>query len=107
MDHNKLQLASTLSEGLPIEPVAPKWETFGWHVLEIDGHDMEDILSGIGKALEYGKGPVIVISHTLKGKGVSFMEQVVKWHSAAPNRDEMLQALQELGAGEKELAEWR
>ena len=107
MDHNKLQLASTLSEGLPIDPVIPKWESFGWHVLEIDGHDMEDILSGIGKAVSYGKGPVVVISHTLKGKGVSFMEQVVKWHSAAPSREEMLQALQELGAEEKELAEWR
>ena len=107
MDHNKLQLASTLSEGLPIEPVIPKWESFGWHVLEIDGHDMEDILSGIEKAVSYGKGPVVVISHTLKGKGVSFMEQVVKWHSAAPSREEMHQALQELGAEEKELAEWR
>jgi transketolase len=107
MDYNKLQLASTLSEGLPIEPVIPKWESFGWHVLEIDGHDMEDILSGIGKAVSYEKGPVVVISHTLKGKGVSFMEQVVKWHSAAPSREEMLQALQELGAEEKELAEWR
>ena len=107
MDHNKLQLASSLSEGLPIEPVIPKWEAFGWHVLEIDGHDMEDILSGMEKAVSYKKGPVVVISHTLKGKGVSFMEQVVKWHSAAPSREEMLQALQELGAEEKELAEWR
>ena len=107
MDHNKLQLASTLSEGLPIEPVVQKWEAFGWHALEIDGHDMEDILSGIGEAVEYGKGPVALISHTLKGKGVSFMEQVVKWHSAAPSREEMLCALQELGAEEEELAEWR
>jgi transketolase len=105
MDHNKLQLASTLEAGLPIDPVVPKWEAFGWHTIEIDGHDMSQVIEGLGRAIDWGKGPVVVVSHTLKGKGVSFMEQVVKWHSAAPTRDEVHRALQELGASEEELSE--
>jgi transketolase len=107
MDHNKLQLASTIEEGLPIDPVAPKWEAFGWKVFEIDGHDMAQVIGGITEAVEYAEGPVAVISHTLKGKGVSFMEQVVKWHSSPPSREEMFKALSELDATEEELAEWR
>ena len=107
MDHNKLQLASIIEEGLPIGPVAPKWEAFGWKVIEIDGHDMEMVIDGLKRAIAYGKGPVAVVAHTLKGKGVSFMEQVVKWHSTPPSREEMLKALQELDAPEEELAEWR
>ena len=107
MDHNKLQLASTLMDGLPIRPVVPKWESFGWHTIEIDGHDMEQVLGGIQEAIDYGRGPVAVISHTLKGKGVSFMEQVVKFHSVPPTRQEVHKALVELGAGEEEISEWQ
>jgi transketolase len=107
MDHNKLQLASTIDEGLPIAPVAPKFEAFGWNVIEIDGHDMTQVIDGLDRAASHRGGPVAVISHTLKGKGVSFMEQVVKWHSSPPTRQEVLQALQELDATEEELAEWR
>jgi transketolase len=106
MDHNKLQLASPIEDGLPIAPVADKWHAFGWHTVDIDGHDMGDVIRGIGEAVDYGSGPAAVISHTLKGKGVSFMEQVVKWHSWAPSREEVAQALKELGASEEELRQW-
>jgi transketolase len=107
MDHNKLQLASTIEEGLPIGPVAPKWEAFGWKVFEVDGHDMEQVVSGIARACVSENAPAVVVAHTLKGKGVSFMEQVVKWHSIAPTKEETFRALRELDASEEELAEWR
>jgi transketolase len=106
MDHNKLQLASTIDEGLPIGPVVPKWQAFGWHTIEVDGHDMADVIRSLDEASDYGKGPVAIVSHTVKGKGVSFMEGVIKWHAGAPSRDEVAQALRELGASKEELAEW-
>jgi transketolase len=107
MDYNQLQLASRILDGLPIEPVAPKWQAFGWQVIEVNGHDMADVIRGLDEAAACQKGPVAIISHTLKGKGVSFMEGVVKWHSTAPTKEQVAQALKELGASEEELAEWR
>jgi transketolase len=107
MDRNGLQLASTVAEALPIDPVAEKWQAFGWHTVEIDGHDMADVVRGIGTALDHRGGPVAVIARTVKGKGVSFMENVVKWHSQCPSREEVRAALEELGASEGEVLPWR
>jgi transketolase len=106
MDHNGLQLASTIEEGLPFYPVREKWEAFGWHVVEVDGHDMTSILKGMDAACAFTGGPAAVISRTKKGKGVSFMEQSVPWHSQAPSREQVLAALKELGADEEECKEW-
>ena len=107
MDCNQLQLASWVKDGLPIEPILPKWQAFGWHTIEVAGNNMEDIIRGLNQASAYGKGPVAIISHTLKGKGVSFMEGVVKWHSSAPSREQVALALKELGASEEEIAGWQ
>jgi transketolase len=98
MDQNDLQLASTIAEGLPIAPVAAKWRAFGWHTIEVDGHDMLDVVRGLDQAAPLDAGPAVVISHTVKRKGVSFMEGAVKWHSRAPSGAEVGRALEELGA---------
>jgi len=96
LDHNNLQNDDCVDTEMPIEPVADKWRAFGWHVLEIDGHDMEAIV----EAMEGAKGvkgvPTIIIAHTIKGKGVSFMENVVDWHGKAPCKEEAIQALEEI-----------
>lgn len=96
LDHNNLQNDDYVDTEMPIEPVADKWRAFGWHVLEIDGHDMEAIV----EALEGAKGikgmPTIIIARTIKGKGVSFMENVVDWHGKAPCSTEAEQALEEI-----------
>jgi transketolase len=107
MDHNLLQLSCRVEDGLPIAPVVPKWQAFGWHTLEVDGHDMGEVLRVLDEAASWSKGPLAIISHTVKGKGVSFMENVVKWHSVAPSKEQVRQALEELKATEEEISEWR
>jgi transketolase len=74
--------------------------------VEVDGHDMTSILKGMDAACAFTGGPAAVISRTKKGKGVSFMEQSVPWHSQAPSREQVLAALKELGADEEECKEW-
>ncbi|MGE5197529.1 MAG: transketolase, partial [Deltaproteobacteria bacterium] len=69
---------------------------FGWHTIEIDGHDMKQILSAYGKAKTVKDKPTIIIARTIKGKGVSFMENVVDFHGRAPTKDETDQAIKEL-----------
>ncbi len=107
MDCNELQLSCRVQDGLPILPVAQKWQAFGWHTLEVNGHNMDRVVAVLDEAVAYGKGPVAILSHTVKGKGVSFMENVVKWHSSVPNKPQMAQALRELGATEDEIAQWQ
>ncbi len=98
-DQNGLQLASTIDDGLPYHPVEEKWRAFGWEVLSVDGNDVVSVSEGLAAAWAHSAGPVAIISRTTKGKGVSFMEQVVKWHSACPTPEETVRALEELGAG--------
>ena len=99
VDVNRMQILDTTDKVMKIEPLADKWRSFGWKVLEIDGHDMAEVLD----TLNYAKsidGPVAILAATVKGKGVSFMEDVVKWHGAAPNDKELGLALSEIeGAG--------
>jgi transketolase len=106
IDNNELQLASSIEDGLPIVPVAEKWRAFGWQVVEVDGNSMHGAVAGLAAAREHRDRPVLVLSHTTKGKGVSFMEGVVKWHSAVPSRPEVARALRELGASEEEARQW-
>lgn len=96
MDRNNLQNDYAVDEVMPIEPVADKWRAFGWHVLEIDGHNMEAIVNAVEAAQAYKSGPTMIIANTIKGKGVSFMENVCEWHGKAPARDEADQALDEI-----------
>ena len=96
LDHNNLQNDDCVDTEMPIEPVTDKWRAFGWHVVEIDGHDMEAIVEALENAKSFQGMPTIIIAHTIKGKGVSFMENVVDWHGKAPCKEEAIQALEEI-----------
>ena len=96
LDHNNLQIDGNVTEIMGIEPVNKKWEAFGWNVIEIDGHDFEQILSALDKAKQCKEKPTIVIAKTIKGKGVSFMENVCCFHGVAPTAEELEKALAEL-----------
>jgi transketolase len=79
-----------------LEPLVAKWHAFGWHTVEIDGHNMRQILSAYDEAKSSKTKPTIIIAHTIKGKGVSFMENVVNFHGCAPTKEEVVKALKEL-----------
>ncbi len=103
LDRNRLQIDGDTEDVMSIDPITDKYRAFGWHVLDVDGHDMVDIVDKLDFARNYndtGK-PVALICHTTKGKGVSFMEDAVGWHGKPPSREEMEQGLQELGLTEQ------
>ena len=79
-----------------MEPMAGKWQNFNWHVQEVDGHNLRQIIAAIREAQEVKGQPCIIIAHTIKGKGVSFMENNNHFHGVAPTREEAEKALQEL-----------
>jgi len=93
-DFNRGQIDGTSDEVMNIDPLADKWRAFNWHVLEVDGHDRAAIKTAFSKP--HSEKPTMVIAHTVKGKGVSFMEKVIDWHGVAPNDDELKNALKEL-----------
>jgi len=96
LDYNKIQLLGPVSQIMGIEPVAEKWKARGWEVIEIDGHNMSEIDEALEKAEEIKGRPSMIIAHTIKGKGVSFMENTAKWHGGAPTEEELKIALEEL-----------
>ena len=96
LDNNNLQIDGNVSEIMGVEPLDKKWEAFGWNVIKIDGHDFEEILSALDKAREYKGKPTMIIAKTIKGKGVSFMENVCGFHGVAPTLEELERALAEL-----------
>ncbi|WP_347489199.1 transketolase [Desulfoscipio sp. XC116] len=96
LDCNGLQIDGPTGEVMSPEPLADKWRAFGWDVQEIDGHDMEQILAAVARARDTGEKPGIIIARTVKGKGVSFMENEVGWHGAAPKPEQVEKALAEL-----------
>lgn len=95
VDYNKYQLDGAVSEILDLEPFAAKWESMGWAVREIDGHDLVQVVQGLEWAIAES-GPACVIAHTVKGKGVSFMEGENAYHGVAPTDEELARALGEL-----------
>jgi transketolase len=97
IDCNTLQITGRTKDVMNHEPLAEKWTAFGWAVRTVDGHDYAALTTALEKALEPGK-PSCVIARTTKGKGVSFMEDVGKWHHGVPNDDEMIRAYAELDA---------
>lgn len=97
LDHNGLQIDGTNEDVMNIEPIDEKFKSFGWNVLKIDGHSIEEIVEAIDKAKETKGQPTIIISKTFKGKGVSFMENQAGWHGKAPSAEEACKALEELG----------
>ncbi len=99
IDRNYLQTDGNTEQIMPLDPLAPKWEAFGWRTFEIDGHDFEAII-GAGRAAQSERGrPTMILAYTVKGKGVSFMEREAGWHGRSPNRDEYERAMRELGDG--------
>jgi transketolase len=102
LDYNKGQIDGPVADVMPLEPVVDKWRAFGWHVIEIDGHNHGEILEAFKQARDLDqKGatkPVIVVAHTVKGKGVSFMEHKIEWHGSAPKPEEAKKAIAEIRA---------
>lgn len=98
LDKNKIQNDWFVKETMQIEPIEDKWRAFGWHVIRIDGHDFKQILNALNKAEKVKGKPTIIIADTIKGKGVSFMENNPKFHGMAPTEEELKIALKELGA---------
>lgn len=96
LDYNGLQIDGTTDKVMSSAPLSDKWAAFGWHVIEIDGHNIEDILAAFAEAKKIKDKPTILIAKTIKGKGISFMENQVGWHGSAPNAEQAEQALQEL-----------
>ncbi|KHO63313.1 transketolase [Thermoanaerobacter sp. YS13] len=100
LDFNGLQIDGPNREVKNIEPVNEKFKAFGWHVIEIDGHDFDQIDRAIEEAKATKRRPTLIIAHTIKGKGVSFMENQVGWHGNAPNEEQRQKAIQELEGSE-------
>ena len=96
LDRNRIQNDDFIDATMPVDPVPDKWRAFNWHVIEIDGHRMEEILSALETAQTIKGKPTLIIAHTVKGKGVSFMENVPAWHGKAPSRDQAERALAEI-----------
>ena len=101
VDHNKLQAMDRLENIVNMKPFAAKWESFGWDVLEIDGHDHDQIRKALIHRSE--NKPVAIIANTIKGKGVSFMENTAIWHYRMPNSEELKILMDELQISEEEL----
>jgi transketolase len=98
IDNNGLQIDGHCCDVMHIEPIVNKWESFGWHVLDIDGHDMEAIVKALNKAETFKGKPTMIVARTVKGKGVSLFEGKVQYHGVAPTPEELELALKELGS---------
>jgi transketolase len=96
VDHNGIQLDGFVKDIMDVEPLGDKWRSFGWHVIELDGHDIPSFQKAYAEFAATKDKPTVIIAHTIKGKGVSFMENNPKFHGVAPTNDEMERALQEL-----------
>ncbi len=103
MDMNKYQLTSSTKDILNMDPMDKKWEAFGWAVKSIDGHSHQEIIEALAWAKSPRKQPAVILANTVKGKGVSFMENNNNFHGVAPTKDETGRALKELGTDEKEI----
>jgi len=101
LDYNGLQIDGPVKDVMHINPISNKWRAFGWYVIEINGHDFKEILDSFERVKKLKGKPSIIIAHTTKGKGVSFMENVVDFHGKAPTKEQMVQALKELEENEE------
>ena len=96
LDYNGFQIDGKIKDIMNLEPIVAKWQAFGWHTIEIDGHNIDQILEAYAEAKVTKDKPSIIIAHTIKGKGVSFMENVLDFHGRAPTKEEAEKALKEL-----------
>ena len=97
VDFNGLQIDGDITKVMNPSPIDKKFEAFGWNVLVIDGHNIDEILDAIEKAKNFKGKPTVVVCNTVKGKGVSFMENQASWHGTAPSKEQCEQALAEIG----------
>jgi transketolase len=97
IDRNNIQIDGTTENVMPLEDLKGKWESFGWHVIEIDGHNIKSIIDAVNLAKAITNRPCVIIAHTIAGKGVDFMEYDYNWHGKAPNTEQAAKALHELG----------
>jgi transketolase len=104
VDYNGVQQTGTTQHVMPTEPIADKWASFNWHLIEIHGHNVSEILAALDRANEIHGRPVVIIARTTKGKGVSFMENAPAWHGGIPDSAQFAAALAEL---EGRTSEWR
>lgn len=102
VDYNHVQLDGTLEEIKALGDLCTKFRAFGWNVVELDGHDMKQVIQAYRMAMAFKGKPTVLIANTVKGKGVSFMENKCDWHGNAPNSDQVKLALEEIHAGEEE-----
>jgi transketolase len=96
VDYNRIQLDDFTAKILDLEPLVAKWQAFGWPVQEIDGHDLAQIAKALDQAEATPGAPSLIVAHTVKGKGVSFMENNVEWHGKAPKPAEAIQSIREI-----------
>jgi transketolase len=96
VDHNELQIDGWNRDVMNLEPLPEKWKAFGWHTIEVNGHDLSQLIAAFDEAKRVRGKPTAIIAHTIKGKGVSFMENNVDFHGKAPTPAEMEKALEEL-----------
>lgn len=96
IDRNNIQIDGPTESVMPLEDLSDKWESFGWHVIEIDGNNIEAVIDACAMARAVVEKPVMIIAHTIPGKGVDFMEYDFHWHGAPPNHEQAVQALHDL-----------
>ncbi|MFC1690841.1 transketolase [Nanoarchaeota archaeon] len=97
VDYNKYQNDGAVKDIMPLDPLADKWKSFGWHVQEVDGHDMDALTEAYQNARKERDKPSVIVANTMKGKGISFMEGEMSWHSKAMKPEEYESAMNELG----------
>jgi len=96
VDRNNIQIDGNTEDIMPLEDLKGKWQSFGWHVLEIDGHNIESIIDAVSMGKAISNRPTVIIAHTIPGKGVDFMEYDYKWHGMPPNHEQAKLALEKL-----------
>ena len=96
VDRNRLQISGSTEAVMSLEPLAEKWESFGWHVVSLDGNNMSELVEGLNRVPEVIGKPTLILANTMKGKGVSFMENKAIWHHHTPSEEQYKMALEEL-----------
>jgi transketolase len=96
VDRNNIQIDGATEDVMPLEDLKSKWEAFGWHVIEIDGHNIESVIDACSMARAIVEKPVVILAHTIPGKGVDFMEYDFHWHGVAPNSQQAKEAIKKL-----------
>jgi transketolase len=96
VDRNNIQIDGHTEDVMPLEPLEEKYKAFNWHVLHVDGHNIEEVIDAVNHAKAVYENPTVIIAHTIPGKGAQFMEWNPEWHGKSPNQEEARKALHDL-----------